>query len=79
MKITIPIEIEINKVEDTYGDMVYDGNWGDFMDDKYKQLGCRGYGIEWMVTNIANRLADTLTPARLTYEITKQLKDGDIE
>jgi hypothetical protein len=79
MKIIIPIEIEINKSKDPNGDIIYDGSWGNFMDDTYKQLGCRGYGIEWIVTNIATRLADTLTPARLTYEITKQLKDGDVE
>jgi hypothetical protein len=79
MKIIIPIEIEIIKSKDPNGDTIYDGSWGDFMDDTYKQLGCRGYAIEWMVTNMATRLADVLTPARLTYEITKRLKGGDVE
>ena len=77
MKITIPIEIEIIKEKDLNGEIQYQCKWGNFLDDKYLQLGCAGYSMAWIVENVATRLADALTPTRLTYEITKKLGESN--
>ena len=79
MKITIPIEIEITKQKTAYGETIFSGNGGNFLDAHYKETGFGGYSLHWIVENMATRLADALTPSRLTYEITKRLKDGDID
>jgi len=75
MKITIPIEIEITEEKDLYGKLQYHCNWGNFLDNRYLELGCTGYTLHWIVENVATRLADALTPTRLAYEITKRLKN----
>jgi hypothetical protein len=77
MKIMIPIEIEIVEIEEPNGDILYQCKWGNFLDNKYLQLGCAGYNMAWIVENVATRLADALTPTRLTYEITKRLGESN--
>jgi hypothetical protein len=79
MKITIPIEIEITKREDPFGYAVFNISCEPFLDARYKQSGLSGFSLSWVVENMATQLADALTPTRLTYEITKRLKDGNID
>jgi hypothetical protein len=74
MKITIPIELEIVEEQDLYGELRYYCRWGNFLDNEHLELGCTGYTMHWIVENVATKLADALTPARLAYEIATRLK-----
>jgi len=77
MKITIPIELEIVEEKDLYGELRYYCKWGNFLDNKYLQLGCAGYSMAWIVENVATKIAEAITPARLAYEIATRLEKED--
>lgn len=78
MKITIPIEIkvEITDYKSTFGDIFYMVDCPKFA--PHDHFNYSSMSLPDAVTEVASYLARKLTPERITYEITKQLKDGDV-
>lgn len=78
MKITIPIiiKVEITDYRSTFGDTFYMVDCPNF--SPHDHFNYSSMSLPDVITEVANYLSKKLTPERLTYEITKQIKDGGV-